>query len=93
MWIFPMKPEKLNEKNTNYDHLLDSKKEYSLWPQTDTAISTMQFIFPVFWENTTKTNPHIENTARVKVTEMHSQICQGPRLIPPEINYSKNSNR
>ena len=31
--------------------------------------------------------------ACVKVTEMHSQVCQGPRLIPPEINYSKNSNR
>lgn len=32
--------------------------------------------------------------ACVKVTERHSQVCQGPRLIPPEINYSKaNSNR
>lgn len=32
--------------------------------------------------------------ACVKVTEMHSQVCKGPRLILPEINYSKeNSNR
>lgn len=54
MWIFPKKPEKLNEKNTNYYHLLDSKKEYSLWPQTDTAVSPMQFFFQVLGKNNKK---------------------------------------
>ena len=94
MWIFPKKPEKLNEKNTNYYHLLDSKKEYSLWPQTDTAISTMQLFFSGFGENTIKRNPHIDNMACVEVTEMHSRGCRGPTLILPEINYSEeNSDR
>lgn len=35
MWIFPEEPEELDEENTNYPSLLDTKKEkLSLAPDT-----------------------------------------------------------
>lgn len=90
-WILPKEPEELDEENTNYHRLLDRKKEriLSLAPEWHNNKHYAAMCFEFFGENTIKRNPHIDNMTCVKVTEMHSQVCKGPKLILPEINYSK----